>query len=774
VSGLNRAMAHHRRARRPRTLPIRVAPVPGEALESWLGALAQRLDTPWGDLLTAVMPSSGPSVRRHNLTAHLDEDESAAIATATGIWHATVEALTLTRHDGHLITIDRSTHRVRSPWPPTRSRFCPHCLHSSGGRWQLAWRLPWVFACRAHSCTLADFCPTCGQVQRVSPSWLSTPHVPELEQCGRTTDVDGARRRCGGNLSQATTTALTPDHPLAMTQTRLSQVLSTTSTTSGVYSLRRTSSLQVLRDIRVLGARMLALVDVEGIDELLGRHENSSISGQFMEREIGARSWAQPMSFATKAPALITGIGITLALNVIESDTIDEAAARLRPIITSGRAAGREVTPTTLRHGNLSAVMDAVHLKAFAESFPPIRQLRCRTAATLPRYPGTLSSAVLRSTPTCLWRDWSFRFMVGGFRHEVMAPALSTMLLSTGTQISELNAARRLGSTTTQQKFSRILNGLHLHPLWPNIAAAIIRLFDHLAEHPSPIDYQRRRQLDYQDLLPAERWNEIYDQRDFGRRDRDRVGELARSWLFERVSMLPADASPFANNIARAGRHRSEVVAQFTPAIVRELDGDAARFLQQHNVIGEPVTWSPPLSIVADLELPGPDPTAVPISALHHLLADDDLSMAAAARHLRIPTPLAGYLLECSPLARPAGRRQLQREYAKIQLPESELARLYQQDELSVRAIAARIGVKHDVISDLAREYGITLRGSKKRRQPADADWTYREYVVQQRTISDMAQEFGVAINTMSRWVKGHGIAVWRDPRTRQPGQTQS
>src|SRR6202022_4129469 len=112
-----------------------------------------------------------------------------------------------------------------------------------------------------------------------------------------------------------------------------------------------------------------------------------------------------------------------------------------------------------------------------------------------------------------------------------------------------LNAARRLGSTITQQKFSRILNGLHLHPLWPNIAAAIIRLFDHLAEHPSPIDYQRRRQLDYQDLLPAERWNEIYDQRDFGRRDRDRVGELARSWLFERVSILPPAPSPFPTNI---------------------------------------------------------------------------------------------------------------------------------------------------------------------------------------------------------------------------------
>ena len=159
--GLNPGSASRRTAGGPRTLPIRLAPVPGEALESWLAALAHRLDTPWGSLLTALAPAAAgrAGLRRSNLTAHLDSEEASAIAAATGIWQPTIQALTLRRYDGRLITIDRSIPRVLSPWNPTRSRNCPHCLRTSGGRWQLDWRLPWVFACDEHTCTLADTVP---------------------------------------------------------------------------------------------------------------------------------------------------------------------------------------------------------------------------------------------------------------------------------------------------------------------------------------------------------------------------------------------------------------------------------------------------------------------------------------------------------------------------------------------------------------------------------------------------------------------------------------
>ena len=37
-----------------RTLPIRVPPLPGEAIDSWLEAIANRSQTAWDDLLMAV------------------------------------------------------------------------------------------------------------------------------------------------------------------------------------------------------------------------------------------------------------------------------------------------------------------------------------------------------------------------------------------------------------------------------------------------------------------------------------------------------------------------------------------------------------------------------------------------------------------------------------------------------------------------------------------------------------------------------------------------
>ena len=43
------------------------------------------------------------------------------------------------------------------------SRYCPRCLAANGGRWMLAWRIPWAFACTGCQVLLADTCPDCGR-----------------------------------------------------------------------------------------------------------------------------------------------------------------------------------------------------------------------------------------------------------------------------------------------------------------------------------------------------------------------------------------------------------------------------------------------------------------------------------------------------------------------------------------------------------------------------------------------------------------------------------
>jgi hypothetical protein len=51
-----------------RTLPLQLDPIPGEALDSWLAALAHRSHTAWADMLTAAglgtaaQRSSAPTV----------------------------------------------------------------------------------------------------------------------------------------------------------------------------------------------------------------------------------------------------------------------------------------------------------------------------------------------------------------------------------------------------------------------------------------------------------------------------------------------------------------------------------------------------------------------------------------------------------------------------------------------------------------------------------------------------------------------------------------
>ena len=68
-----------------RTLPIRVTPTDGEAIDSWLEATAHRVRTAYGDLLTAVGLSPYNGMGTTAWIVRLNPDEVATISTATGI-----------------------------------------------------------------------------------------------------------------------------------------------------------------------------------------------------------------------------------------------------------------------------------------------------------------------------------------------------------------------------------------------------------------------------------------------------------------------------------------------------------------------------------------------------------------------------------------------------------------------------------------------------------------------------------------------------------------
>lgn len=462
------------------------------------------------------------------------------------------------------------------------------------------------------------------------------------------------RMRCGRELFTHTCAELRLHDPLAVAHSQLSTVLADTATTFGIYSVSPATSLQVLADLRMLSARLLAVIPLDDVDDFLGANRWCSIRERVIASGMDLARWRRAAEFTARAPALITGIGIALSLKILEPESIHEAGNRLRGVV-GRRGYGREPTPRELRFGRLSPALEAVCLSAISAHFTPSNKLRFRIMTELPRYPDSHGASefrtALQTIPSALWRDWTLRLVARQRLHiDNVASSLSVLLLIIGTRMTVDEAVQHLGGEVTGKQQMVVLDWLHRNPLWSNIATAIIRLHDYLFAKTSPIDYQRRRQLDYEDLLTTDVWARICQSVGFNRNDSTLYLPFARAWLFERLSSRPGGMSPFVQGIPRAQDTRDKFVERFTPGLVAAFDDEAEQFLKDHNIFDEPVWWVPPLSIVADLELPGPDPDNVSIPELHRVLRAKGMTLYAAAKHFEVPSPVIRLLLERFPM----------------------------------------------------------------------------------------------------------------------------
>ncbi|WP_347221494.1 TniQ family protein, partial [Mycolicibacterium poriferae] len=255
-----------------RTLPIRVPPIEGEALDSWLEATAHRTHTAFGDLLTAIGLSPYNGIGTTAWIVRLNPDEVATISTATGIMPDVLNTMTLQHYSGRAVRIEPDAQRLTRafPWGRGRgSRFCPACLDATGGRWQLRWRLGWTFACTSHNCLLADACPHCGAVQRrrthigdIIPQPGRCSH-PAPDAIGRTPP------RCGTDLTTATVTSFDTDHPVIRAQRIVNAVLERESVTFGIYQTLPQPRLNVLADIRAVAGRALAYATPQDLEAVI-------------------------------------------------------------------------------------------------------------------------------------------------------------------------------------------------------------------------------------------------------------------------------------------------------------------------------------------------------------------------------------------------------------------------------------------------------------------------------------------------------------------------
>ena len=297
----------------------------------------------------------------------------------------------------------------------------------------------------------------------------------------------------------------------------------------------------------------------------------------------------------------------------------------------------------------------------------------------------------------------------------------------------------------------------------------MIQLADHLDAHPPPIDYQRRRHLDYTGLLPETAWSRIC--RCSGTRPEGAT--TARRYLRERLSTLPAFANPLPSDQAAAAASLALFPTRLTPELKAALDEYALTFLAEQGISDEPVHWQPPTELLGSLRLPGADITNVDVPELHRLIRQQQLPPGVAAKQFSVSVDAVRVTLEEHPAPRqprrpPAPSTTVRRtgpayQKASLALPRSRFVELYEHQHASLRHIAAMIGVSKQTVTELARDYRISLRRPQSpRKYTFDRDWLYREHVIKGRALAELARERGVSGATMTKNAKMHNIPVRR------------
>jgi TniQ/Bacterial regulatory helix-turn-helix protein, lysR family len=656
----------------------------------------------------------------------LTEPELDTVTSATGVHPAGLQSMTLSRFTGAL-DIDYTTRHVRRSSPAgwraaSRSRFCPRCLAATEGRWRLAWRLGWYFACLDHRCLLAETCPRCGKPQRrqVHPGDL----MPEPGTCANAAQHTAGRAtaRCRGDLTTAAVHSFPRGHPALRAQETINALLTDDAACFGVYANDARPAGAVLDDITALTG--LALAYPHTIE--LQKHLPVDLLTAYIEHGPCPAIRRNPNVIRRRMPlpgsSLTAAVAAVIALQILEQNDVVAAGDAMRWLITRPGSHRLTVSPRTTIgvSARTTNTLETMQIKAFAPMLSACDQLRYKCASNSPRRPvhdADRSERLVRAVPSALWPTWSLRVAPPGANYYLMPAVLACAALLGGTGMSVSDAVGHLGSATRAQTVTWLLNQTSGHASWPCISTALLRLSAYLDRHPVPIDYARRRALDYSGLMPDTEWRRVC--RDtHTQQGAAAKAHAARSYLFEMISGRPARQFPNYGPAQRDTVARYRAAGNFalalTPELAARLHAAAQHFLSCH-CIDEPLTWHPPLRLLDGLALPGDDPALVDLGALHRLANRPHMTIGSIARQLDTTIDVVRHLLIQHPAAlhRTQGQRPRRSKTSaamRAALSAATLTELYHDQGLSISAIARQFGTTSGTVTRIAAEQEISLR----------------------------------------------------------------
>lgn len=700
-----------------RQIPMRLAPLQGESLDSWLGTYLHRLQAPLGDVLRQA-GYRGPRPDYLPRSLSLGQPAALLVATAEVTGHVNGELEALVQPIRRYI---RSIREVPGTLPTVlgASRFCPACLEETDGRWMLAWRVAWVVACPQHHLLLQTQCPYCGGNQ--AHRRLRVDNTP-IEPWRCTSPGPGATGRaakpCGADLTAALRQSCNP-----VLEQLASQWWTPTATDDESAALQLTSLVNNL--VTANGARPL-------------RGEPTTVTAAL----------TRPEQFAKH-------------LSTVADAVLHPNGDAFRDLATSQTAHRPTALPPRWQRMSNDLVSEAYRLRA--DHLPPIQRMRWNSLDAGRRPTRAEGEVALRSAelPSALWRSWALRLLPIRLSTDALFPAAAAAsLLLPGSLLSIRSLATLiLDDATAVAGATRTLAELTRNPQGGAVVAALEALALRLRTETVPIDYARRRDLfNGAKLVSPAQWRSIC------RTTGSPVGDSRRlSHAQLRVwELLTAGYVGYASHelIARPDGLASyyEFIRRATPTMLDALERHALGVLQDSGIDDEPLGWEPPDSWLPTPRSgwPGVDLNTLDI-AKWRVAIGEDKPLGEVAKGLGTSLTHVRLVLSTGQLAqdRPPHKHDVKH------LDEAVLRDAVEVRRLPLRDVAEQLGVDRKTVSRYCREFGIPMQTpGQSRRRAVDASWLRRQYLGLGRTLPDIAAELNTTPTTIAKRAKEVGIPL--------------
>ncbi|WP_326657780.1 TniQ family protein [Streptomyces sp. NBC_00385] len=715
-----------------RVLPLRVAPLPGESLDSWLEALARRNHLRLRAMLDILQLPQAPTTRL--LVSNLEPHLLRQLEHVTGL------------PDGRLDQAVLDPGFPLGPQRQPRCRFCPQCLDENNGRWLLRWWLPWGFACTTHQVLLHDVCPRCGTAPR-----RLLPPATHRRPPGSCLHTGADRSVCGTGLGTAPALDLPAGHPLLAAQRWIESLLAEKEPAE-VHT--------IFADLDTCTAWLLRAVSAEDLHGL-----GAMVVDAWDHQPPPTRKTRlQPLS------APVRGILVHIAQPILAGSD-KESIAAIRGLRQRHDSTGSPTPPGMDFHPwrQLSAPAHRRFLQAADPDMRPMDRLRLRSVTPRAGYPPTdsvFSTDRIRHLPQLLWPSWTVRLMPreGTDEDYFRAMASALLLLPGEPRRSTREITDRLHPHLSNTMGVVLRRSIDQHP---DVLTALCRLADHLDDHGSAIDYQQRRALIPDEPITYDTWKQLCF--DTGTQPGESPTSTSQTPRFVQAqrylhnlltgSDLADPAHPLAwKSAADRGRY-FVFLPTLTLAQRQALHGHARAVLEKLN-IAEPLTWEPPEDCAAGLMLPGRPLIDIDIDALKRIVFTEQRTLGEAARHLGTTLAHVRFALErvgpeprqWTGRASPLVSWQL-REQARAILTPEFFDREYNEQEKTLAQIAQEIDLPRHIVVEQAEAVGLTIYRSR-RPLPIDETWLREQYLTQRRSTGNIAQQIGIEYETIRRRLK--------------------